>query len=152
MGQYTYKKYVLPFHAAPHGRVLSLHASPVCCPSRRGVPIPLCKLIHLESVLGSKILDSFPRLNQLEFLASAHNIRHDGHWSLIRSVMGAEIRLHGWSVSVPWGVDAHWHVRLQAKAGLADVGVPFVELRDSEAGEGFGDREAGVAGLDRVEF
>lgn len=66
--------------------------------------------------------------------------------------MGAEIRLHGWSVSVPWGVDAHWHVRLQAKAGLADVGVPFVELRDSEAGEGFGDREAGVAGLDRVEF
>lgn len=152
MGQDTYKKYVLPFHAAPHSRVLSLHASPVCSPSRRGVSIPLCKLIHLESVLGSKILDSFPRLNQLEFLASAHDIRHDGHWSLIRSVMGAEIRLHGWSESVPWGVDAHWHVRLQAKAGLADVGVPFVELRDGEAGEGFGDREAGVAGLDRVEF
>lgn len=66
--------------------------------------------------------------------------------------MGAEIRLHGWSESVPWGVDAHWHVRLQAKAGLADAGVPFVELRDGEAREGFGDREAGVAGLDRVEF
>lgn len=131
---------------------LSLHASPVCSPSRRGITIPLCKLIHLESVLCSKILDRLSRLNQLEFLARAHDIRHNGHGSLIGSVVSPEIRLYGWSVRVPWRINAHGHIRLQAEAGLADAGIPLVELRDAEGGEGFGDGEAGVAGLHRVEF
>lgn len=48
-------------------------------------------------------------------------------------------------------VNTHWNISLQTETGLADGGIPFVELGYSEVGEGFGDAEAGVAGFDGVE-
>lgn len=79
----------------------SLDASPVRRPRSGAVAIPSSKIINFETIFSGKGIHSLAGLNVLEFLAAGDDVGHDWDWGLVRSVVGAEIRLDWRSVVVP---------------------------------------------------